>query len=457
MIVARRLLLEYPFIMGNGPAVPVGSERSPDIRQAIDEGAMSRFQVLAVALCVTLNMLDGFDVLVMAFTAPEVAKEWSLSGARLGMLLSAGLFGMAGGSLFVAPWADRLGRRAITLLCLGTITLGMLASAFTQAPAQLAALRVVTGIGIGGILASLNVITSEYSSGRWRSTAISLQVTGYPIGATIGGAIAAFLITSYGWRSAFLVGAIASGIMIPVVIRSLPESVDFLLARRPPDALQRLNDLLRRMGRLELSRLPDPAVEEHADRDPVRRLFAGRAAASTFLVWSAFFLVMFSFYFITSWTPKLLVAAGLSTRQGITGGVLLNLGGIVGGSLFGYLTTRLPLKRLACTYLALTAACMVLFGLFATSLTPALLVALAIGVFLFGSMVGLYAVTPLLYPAAIRTTGMGWAIGIGRIGAILAPVIAGLLVDSGWATAHLYYAFAVPLVVAMLSVRALRV
>jgi benzoate transport len=443
--------------MRNRLDVPVGSERSADIRQAIDEGAMSRFQVLAVALCVTLNMLDGFDVLVMAFTAPEVAKEWSLSGAGLGMLLSAGLFGMAGGSLFVAPWADRFGRRAITLLCLSTITLGMLASAFTRAPAQLAALRVITGIGIGGILASLNVITSEYSSRRWRSTAISLQVTGYPIGATIGGAIATLLIPSYGWRSAFLFGAIASGIMIPVVIRSLPESLDFLLARRPPDALQRLNDLLRRLGRPELSRLPDPVAEEHADRDPVRRLFAGRAAASTLLVWSAFFLVMFSFYFVTSWTPKLLVAAGLSMRQGITGGVLLNLGGIAGGSLFGYLTTRLPLKRLACTYLALTAACMVLFGLFATALIPALLVALAIGVFLFGSMVGLYAVTPLLYPAAIRTTGMGWAIGIGRIGAILAPVIAGLLVDSGWATAHLYYAFAVPLVVAMLSVRALKV
>jgi len=438
----------------------VAGERGLDIRQAIDQGAMSRFQVLAVALCVTLNMLDGFDVLVMAFTASEVAKEWSLSGARLGGLLSAGLVGMAGGSLFLAPWADRFGRRAITLLCLGVITLGMLGSVLAQGPAQLAVLRVFTGIGIGGILASLNVITSEYASRRWRSTAISLQVTGYPIGATVGGAVGAFLITSYGWRSAFLFGALASGIMIPVVIRSLPESLDFLLARRPPDALRRLNDLLRRMGRPEVSELPGRRAEEHeehADRNPVRRLLSDRIARSTFLIWTAFFLVMFGFYFITSWTPKLLVAAGLSTREGITGGVALNLGGIVGGSLFGYLARHLPLRRLAELYLGLTAACMLLFGFFASNLAAAFPIALAIGVFLFGSMVGLYAVTPILYPAAIRTTGMGWAIGIGRIGAILAPVTAGLLVDSGWATAHLYYAFAAPFVGALLVVRALRI
>jgi benzoate transport len=438
-------------------AAAVG-EGPPDVRRAIDEGAMSRFQLVAVALCVVLNMLDGFDVLVMAFTAATVAAEWSLSGAALGVLLSAGLFGMAAGSLFVAPWADRFGRRAVTLLCLGVITAGMFGSALTRAPWQLTACRVVTGIGIGGILASLNVITSEYSSRRWRSTAISLQVTGYPIGATIGGTIAAFLIAAYGWRAAFLFGAVASGLMIPVVVWSLPESLDFLLARQPPGALGRLNALLRRMGRREVAALPERLPEERAGHNPVGRLFSGAMARDTLLIWGAFFLVMFSFYFVTSWTPKLLVAAGLSTSQGITGGVLLNLGGIVGGSLFGVLAGgRLPLRALTMGCLAFTAAGLLLFGALAHDLVAALRVALAIGVFLFGSMVGLYAATPLLYPAAIRTTGMGWAIGIGRIGAIVAPIVAGLLIDRGWRTPDLYYVFAIPLVVALLLVRLLRV
>ncbi|HVR72520.1 MAG TPA: MFS transporter [Vicinamibacteria bacterium] len=428
-----------------------------DVRRAIEEGAMSRFQVLAVGLCVALNMIDGFDVLVMAFTASEVAREWNLSGARLGVLLSAGLIGMAAGSLFVAPWADRAGRRTVILVCLGVITAGMFLSALAQGEAQLAALRVATGVGIGGILASLNVITSEYSSRRWRSTAISLQVTGYPIGATIGGAIAAVLITSYGWRSAFLFGAAASAVMIPVVVRSLPESLDFLLARRPADALPRLNDLLRRMGRPEAAALPEPSLEPHAGHHAVRRLFAGGAARGTALIWASFFLVMFSFYFVTSWTPKLLVAAGLSTRQGITGGVLLNLGGIAGGLLFGSLVERVSLRRLTCLNLAATGAFLLLFAWFATDLASALAIGLGLGVFLFGSMVGLYAATPLLYPAAIRATGMGWAIGIGRLGAIVAPVTAGLLVDRGWDNSALYVAFALPLALAVLTVRALRV
>jgi benzoate transport len=423
----------------------------------MDEGGMSRLQVVAVALCVVLNMLDGFDVLVMAFTAPQVAQEWGLSGTHLGVLLSAGLFGMAGGSLLVAPWADRFGRRAVILLCLAVITVGMLLSGLTTTPNQLLALRVLTGVGIGGMLASLNVITSEYSSRRWRSTAISLQVTGYPIGATIGGSIAAALVTKYGWRSAFLFGGLASAIVVPLVLRHLPDSLDFLLARRPPDALQRLNGLLRRMGRPEIAELPPRPAEAPGALKAVGRLFAPGAAGATFLVWSSFFLVMFSFYFVTSWTPKLLVSAGLSSRQGITGGVLLNLGGIAGGFLFAYLAPRFALRPLASAYLLLTAACVSVFGACAADLGAAFPAAIAIGLFLFGSMVGLYAVTPLLYPAAIRATGMGWAIGVGRLGAILAPLTAGLLLDRGWVTAHLYYFFALPLILAVVAVRALRV
>jgi benzoate transport len=428
-----------------------------DLRRAIDDEPMSPFQTMAIGLCIVLNMLDGFDVLVMAFTASEVAREWGLSGARLGVLLSAGLFGMAAGSLFVAPFADRLGRRSVTIACLAVITAGLAGSALARSPGQLAALRVVTGIGVGGILASLNVITSEYASHRWRSTAISLQVTGYPIGATVGGTMAAFLITAYGWRAAFWFGAAASLLMIPVVVRSLPESLDFLLARQPANALARLNALLARMGRAPVDALPPITAEEQAAGNPLGRLFAGRSAAATLFVWSAFFLVMFSFYFVTSWTPKLLVAAGLSTRQGITGGVLLNVGGIAGGTVFAWLASRLPLKRLATGYLLATAVCVALFGSCASSLRAAFPVALAIGVFLFGSMVALYAAAPTLYPAAHRATGMGWAIGIGRIGAIVAPVAAGVLVDGGWTTPWLYAAFAVPLVLAVLSVRALEI
>ncbi len=426
------------------------------IHETIDTGPMSRFQVVAVLICITLNMLDGFDVLVMAFTASDVAKEWGLSGAEVGILLSAGLFGMAAGSMFLAPFADRFGRRALILTCLILITVGMVSSAAATGPEMLGALRVLTGIGIGGMLASLNVITGEYSSNRWRSAAISMQATGYPIGATIGGIIAAWLIVRFGWRSVFLFGGVVSALMIPFVLLRLPESLDFLLARRPPGALDKLNHLLSKMQRetvAELPRIADVATPHARLVD----LFRGGWAGSTLLIWTSFFMVMLGFYFVLSWTPRLLVAAGMSTQQGITGGVLLNIGGIIGGSVFAWLSVKGSLKGLASLSMLLTVLALVAYGYFSGTLGLAFVLALLSGIFIFASMVSLYAITPALYPAAVRTTGMGWAIGIGRLGAILAPLLAGVLVDGGWQAGQLYYLYAIPLAVAMLAVRGLRV
>jgi benzoate transport len=429
-----------------------------DIKRALDEGAMCRFQWAAVVICVMLIMLDGFDVLVMAFTAASISADWKLGGAQLGFLFSAGLFGMAGGSLFLAPWADRFGRQSIILLCLMLIAGGMLLSAFADNSTQLGALRVLTGIGIGGMLASVGVITAEYSSAKWRSTAMGLQATGYPIGATIGGSIAAVLLAHYGWRSVFVFGGLATAAMIPVVVWRLPESVDFLIAKRPANALAKLNALLRK-HRPELTQLPalPSATSTSAKKSGAwSGLFAPGVMRSTLLIWCSFFLLMFSFYFALSWTPKLLVSAGLSAQQGITGGVLLNVGGIVGGSLFGILAARLRLGTLTASNLLITAVLLAAFGYFTSTLTAAFIIAFGIGAFIFASMAGLYAFAPIIYPASVRTTGMGWSIGIGRVGAILAPLIAGVLLDNGWSPANLYYVFAVPLLAAVITVPAIR-
>ncbi|WP_367849870.1 MFS transporter [Rhodoferax sp. WC2427] len=429
-----------------------------DIRKSIDEGAMGRFQWLAVAICVMLIMLDGFDVLVMAFTASSISAEWHLTGAQLGLLFSAGLVGMAAGSLLLAPQADRYGRQAIILVCLALITVGMLLSALAQSSLQLGLLRALTGVGIGGMLASVGVITAEYSSQKWRSTCVAFQATGYPIGATLGGMVAAVLLTHYGWRSVFVFGGLTTLAMVPVVLWMLPESVDFLLAKQPQGALGKVNTLLRKMQRPVLQSLPARPVLV-AGAAPVggfSSLFSPAILRSTLLIWSAFFLLMFSFYFALSWTPKLLVAAGLSAQQGITGGVLLNLGGIVGGTLFGVLASRLDLGRLTAACLATTAVAMAVFGYVTGALDLAFMAAFGIGMFIFGGMAGLYSFAPIIYPAAVRTTGMGWAIGIGRLGAILAPLTAGVLLDSGWAPPQLYYVFAIPLLLAVVAVLAIR-
>jgi len=429
-----------------------------DIRGRLDQAPMTSFQWMAVAICTMLIMLDGFDVLVMAFTAASVSAEWALSGKQLGLLFSAGLFGMAAGSLLLAPLGDRIGRQPITLLCLAVVTVGMLASAAAQAHWQLALLRGLTGVGIGGMLASVGVIASEYASGKWRSSCVALQATGYPIGATLGGLAAAWLLEHHGWRMVFVFGAAMSALMIPVVLWRLPESVDFLIERRPAGALGKLNRLLERMGQPRLAQLPEAERAQAAGGrgNTVAALLRGPLAMKTFMVWGSFFLLMLSFYFTMSWTPKLLVAVGLSASQGVTGGVLLNLGGIVGGSLFGVLALRMRLAWLAAASLLVATMATLAFALASASLGLAFGIAFLVvmGLFQQASMCGLYALVPATYPPAVRVTGMGWAIGIGRAGAIVSPMAAGLLLDGGWQPLALYYLFALPLALAAVAVLA---
>jgi benzoate transport len=423
---------------------------SADVRNLIGLRPMTACQVIAVAVCVGLNMLDGFDVLVMSFTASGVSLEWNLSGARLGLLLSAGLVGMAAGSLFLAPRADRIGRRIVVMVCVAIVSLGMLLSAFARGFAELALLRAVTGIGIGGILASATVLVAEYSSERWRNTASCLYTAGYSLGATAGGAIAALLIGRYGWRSAFVFGAVLSFCMLPAVYWGLPESLDFLITRRPAAALAKVNRLLRRMRRGPLPALP--AVDDPLGQDAaasLRRLWSPTLATPTVLIWITFFFLMAGYYFVYGWTPRLLTAAGMSAAQGITSGVLLSLGGIVGTVSFAFLARGRDMQRLTQRCLLAAGVLTAVFAFTTTKLTLALGVGLVLGGLANSAMAGLYALTPTLYPPSLRATGMGWAIGIGRSGAILAPTVTGLLVDQAWKPPQLYLAFAGTFLIAM--------
>lgn len=427
------------------------------IRETLDIRPMGSFQCMVIGLCFLINMLDGFDVLVMAFTAASVSKEWGLSGSQLGYLLSAGLVGMALGSLFIAPWADRFGRRPLIILCICVAGSGMVASSFAPSPVVLGVLRLITGLGIGGILASSYVIAGEYASKRWRGLAIALQSTAYALGATIGGIIATQLIPSMGWRSVFLYGGFATLATLVVLIPLLPESIDFLLSRQPKRALERVNKLVRRVGLAQIECLP---LVEIAGKERLggafRRLLSPALLRSTVLIWAAFFLVMFGFYFVLSWTPRLLVSAGLSEQQGITGGVLLNVGGIFGTFLIGLLAAKFRLSRVLITYLLVNAVLLAVFVATTGHLQFAYGVVLLIGIFVNGCIAGIYALTPTLYGPSERVTGLGWGIGIGRSGAILSPLVAGKLIDSNWAPAELYQLFSIAFVLAALAILLLR-
>jgi MFS family permease len=395
---------------------------SQDLRRRLAQGPITALQLTVIAVCVGLNMLDGFDVLAMSFAASGVKADWHLHDSQLGALLSAGLIGMGLGSLTLGPCADRWGRRIIVLLSVAVAGLGMLSSALARDYAELLSLRVLTGIGIGGTIASVAVIVSEYAPEKLRGTALAVYATGYSIGATIGGALAAYAIPRYGWRAAFVIGGTLSLLMLPLAWRKLPESLEFR------------------------------SVSSQRDRSSLGTQLRLLIRPTTLLVWILFFCTMAGFYFILSWTPRLLNAAGLSAAQGMTGGVLLNLGGIAGCGLFALAASRVDTHRLLLGALIGSALSIVVFGLVMSRLGIALWTALLLGIIANAAMAGLYAVGPPLYPTAVRTTGMGWAIGIGRFGAILAPLASGALLERGWLPAQLYYFFSASFVVAAAAI-----
>jgi benzoate transport len=419
-----------------------------DLRQTLARGPLTRFQLAAIAVCIGLNMLDGFDILAMSFAASGVKAEWHLPDGQLGALLSAGLVGMGLGAFLLGTCADRWGRRSVVLLSITTAGGGMLASAAARDFSDLLALRVLTGFGIGGTIACVAVVVSEYAPDRWRRAALGAYATGYSIGATIGGALAAYAIPRYGWRSAFVIGGVMSLGLVPVAWRRLPESLEFLLARRPPSALERINRLLDAMHRPRVAALPDRAAGAGL---ALRAQLAHVLTPSTVLLWLVFFCTMAGFYFIVSWTPRLLHAAGLTASQGLTGGVLLNLGGIAGCGLYAAAAARADAHRLLLGALIGSALLIAAFSLTLTQLDLALWTALLVGILSNAAMAGLYAVGPPLYPPQVRGTGMGWALGVGRIGSILAPLASGALGDHGWQPAQLYVLCSVPFAIAAVA------
>lgn len=430
-----------------------------NLRARIDAAAMTPYQWMVVALCVLLNCLDGFDVMAMAFTASSLTEEFALSGSELGVLLSAGLVGMAVGSLALAPVADVIGRRPLILISVGLATLGMLLSAVAPSAVLLGLARVVTGLGVGGILASTNVIASEYASARWRGLAIGLYTAGYGIGATLGGVAARGMLADLGWRSVFVAGGVATGIALILLVVLLPESVDFLVQRRPRQAVERINRILGRLGQPtitsdSLEAAPRPTTRHRSGNPGV--LLSADLRRSTLLIWVAFLATMFGFYFVNSWTPQLLVTSGMAEADAVTAGMMLALGGTAGSVLYGLVASRLDSRLVLIGFTVLSALTMVVFITSTALLTVALIIGVLVGALINGCIAGLYTITPAVYGTEIRSTGMGWAIGIGRIGAILSPMLAGRLLDASWTPVNLYVGAAVVVAISAVALLFLR-
>ena len=417
------------------------------VTYALGQQKMAPLQIRIVVICWILNTLDGFDLLIIAFAAPVIRAEWDVAPEQLGLLFSAGLAGMTVASFLLAPLADIYGRRPTILVFLVVITLGLFATVAAPTFNLVIAARFITGIGIGAILASLNTLVAEYSSEERRNFALSFMHLGFTTGGIAGGLIAASIIGDYGWRSIFVVAGVVSTLMIPVVLIGLPESIDFLLTKQPRNALARANEILARIGRPALTALPTKQTEE--ERPKLSTLFAPETRRSTFALWGAFFCAFGTLFFFQSWLPTILTQAGLALSQGISANIFYSVGGAVGMLLLGYHSTRLGLIKMIKWYFFGCMLAIIGLSLVGTQLNLIIIIATAIGFFVYGYIAGLFAIAARLYSASIRTTGVGWAIGIGRIGSTLSPILAGYLFAAGLTNETVYWIFAVPQVVGL--------
>jgi len=418
-----------------------------DIKARIEASPMKRVQVGVIAICMALYMIDGFDVLVMAFSANAVMEHWALSASELGVLLSSALVGMAIGSIFVSSISDIIGRQRTLLIGAGVVALGMLGSAFTPSYEVLVVLRFVTGLAVGTLQATANVLASEFSNAKRRSTALALVSIGQPIGGVVGGLITGVLIQAFSWHAAFVFGAAITAVMIPLILFAVPESVDFLLARRPSGVLPRVNKVLRRLGQPAVAELPAAAPAPEKKKSRFADVLTGANARRTILISLTYFVLMASFYFANSWTPKLVTASGFTQQDGINAGVLFSVGAIIGAVVLGFFGARFPMRKVLAVFFVLGGLTFGAFSLSTGSLAGALFAAFLVG---FGSnapIAGMLAISPTYYTSEVRGTALGLVIGMGRVGAIASPIIAGALMDGGWAPTDLYFLFIVPMLI----------
>jgi benzoate transport len=403
-------------------------DKSP--KWIIDHGAMSVGQWLAVLVTVGLNAMDGFDVLSISFASPGIAKDWGLDKATLGWILSMELVGMGVGSVLLGGVADKIGRRPTILGCLLAMAIGMFGASFAAGVPTLLAWRLLTGFGIGGMLAAINAAVAELSSQRWRNLAVSLMVIGYPVGGVIGGRVVQKLLGGGTWHDVFIFGGCITAVFIPIVWLLLPESVDFLDRLRKPGALTAINRILTRFGHESTAALTAETVE--TAQQSVTDIFRPGLILATVLITLGYFTHVISFYFIIKWVPKLVVDLGFTPKDAASVLTWANVGGATGVAIFGLIATRVNLKALTVVTLLGASAMVVWFGRGSSDLsTLAATVAIA-GVFTNSGIAGYYMLFARVFPTHVRATGTGFAVGVGRAGAVLAPVIAGYLFQAGF-------------------------
>ncbi|MGJ7511268.1 MFS transporter [Variovorax sp. GT1P44] len=424
--------------------------RQIDVHQLADDARFNRFHGLVLFWCAMIIIFDGYDLSVVGIALPSIMRDLGVDPTQAGFMVSSALFGMAFGAIFLGTLADRIGRRWSIVVCITLFSVFTAAAALARDPLVFAASRFVAGLGIGGVMPNVVAHMTEYAPKKVRATLVTLMFSGYAVGGILAALLGKGLIESYGWQSVFFAAA-APVLLIPFILKSLPESMPFLLAKGRHEELKCI------AARVEPTYQPKASDEltvparDKAHGAPTRQLFAEGRGFSTIMFWIAFFTCLFMVYALSSWLTKLMAGAGYSLGSALTFVLVLNVGAIVGAVGGGWLADRFHIKTVLASMYALAAVSISLLGFAMPQELLFIVVALA-GASTIGTQIVANAYTGQFYPMAIRSTGLGFALGIGRGGAILAPIVIGVLVSLKLPLQQNFFAIAIPGAIGMLAV-----
>ena len=400
--------------------------------------------------CALIIIFDGYDLAVVGIALPSIMKELRVDPTNAGFMVSSALFGMMFGAIFLGTIADKIGRRWTIAICIALFSVFTAAAGFMKDPMSFSACRFLAGLGIGGVMPNVVAHMTEYSPKKMRATLVTLMFSGYAVGGIVAAILGKGLIESYGWQSVFFAAALPV-LLIPVILKSLPESMPFLLAKGRHEELKQIASKLEPSYRPASTDQFAVPAEDKADSAPIRHLFHEGRGFSTVMFWIAFFMCLFMVYALSSWLTKLMAGAGYSLGSALTFVLVLNVGAMIGAVGGGWLADRFHIKVVLAAMYALAAVSITLLGYKMPTEVLFFLVGLA-GASTIGTQIVANAYTGQFYPMAIRSTGLGWALGIGRSGAILAPIVIGVLVGMNLPLQQNFMAIAIPAVIGMVAV-----
>ncbi|WP_309678846.1 MFS transporter [Polaromonas sp.] len=423
--------------------------RQIDVHKLSDEAKFNGFHGKVLLWCALIIIFDGYDLAVAGIALPSIMKEMGVTAQNAGFMVSSALFGMMFGAIFLGTIADKIGRRKAIAICIFLFSVFTAAAGFTHDPYTFSAMRFMAGLGIGGVMPNVVAHMTEYSPKKIRSTMVTLMFSGYAVGGMLAALLGKGLIETYGWSSVFLAAGLPV-VLIPFILKSLPESMPFLIKETRLEELKKIVSQMEPGYRPEANdRFAVPSADK-AEGAPIGKLFHDGRGFSTVMFWITFFMCLFMIYALSSWLTKLMASAGYSLGSALTFVLVLNFGAMIGAVGGGWLADRFHIKYVLVGMYALAAVSITLLGYKVPTEVLFLLVGLA-GASTIGTQIVTYAYAGQFYPMAVRSTGIGWASGVGRSGAILAPIVIGTLVGMSLPLQQNFMVIAIPAVIAMIA------